>query len=60
MRVPVDSLSRAQLATGKGISETVRRSLDLLASSAAADELRRLRGKVHLDLDVGDMREDRR
>ena len=58
--VPVDSLRRAQLATGKGITETVRRGLELLASAAAASELRRLRGKVHLDLDLAELRQDRR
>ncbi len=51
-RMPVDSLRRAQLATGQGVPETVRRGLDLHASSAAANELRRFRGKVRLDLIV--------
>ncbi len=58
--VPVDSLRRARAATGKGITETVRRGLELLASAAAASELRRLRGKVHLDLDLAALRRDRR
>ena len=58
-RVPVDSLRRAQFATGQGVSETVRRGLDPLASSAAADELRRFRGKAHLDLGLQALRQDR-
>ncbi len=56
--VPVDSLRRARVATGEGITETVRRGLQLPASAAAAGELRRLRGKVHLDLAT--LRRDRR
>ena len=60
VRVPVDSLHRAQLATSEGITETVRRGLDALASAAAANELRRFRGKVRLDLDLSELREDRR
>ena len=58
--VPLESLRRAQAATGKGITETVRLGLDLLASARAAEELRRLRGKVRLDLDLAELRRDRR
>ncbi|MBI2585286.1 MAG: hypothetical protein HYW28_05355 [Rhodospirillales bacterium] len=58
-RVPADLLWRARLATGKGITETVRLGLDLLASAEAAQELRRLRGKVRLDLDLAELRRDR-
>ncbi len=57
--VPLDSLRRAQAATGKGITETVRLGLDLLASAKAAEELRRLRGKLRLDLDLAELRRDR-
>lgn len=58
--VPADLLRRAQAATGKGITETIRRGLDLIVAAKAADELRRLRGKVHVDLDVAELRRDRR
>ena len=58
--VPAESLRRAQAATGKGIMETVRLGLDLLASAKAAEGLRRLRGKLRLDLDVAELRRDRR
>ena len=58
--VPADLLRRAQAATGKGITETVRRGLDLLVAAKAAEELRRLRGKVHLDIDLAELRRDRR
>ena len=59
-QVPRESLRRAQAATGKGITETVRLGLDLLASAKAAEALHRLRGKVRLDLDVAELRRDRR
>lgn len=58
--VPAEVLRRARLATGKGITETVRQGLDLLAAAKAAQELRRLRGKVCLDLDLAELRRDRR
>lgn len=58
--VPADMLRRARLATGKGITETVRLGLDLLASAKAAQELRRFRGKVRLDLNLAELRRDRR
>ena len=58
--VPAEILRRARLATGKGITETVRLGLDLLAAAKAAQELRRLRGKVRLDLDLAALRRDRR
>ncbi len=58
--VPTESLRRAQAATGKGITETVRLGLDLLASAKAADELRRLRGKLRLDIDLVELRQDSR
>ena len=56
--VPEKLLRRAQGATGKGITETVRLGLGLLASANAAERLRRLRGKVRLDLDVAELRRD--
>ena len=59
-QVPRESLRRAQAATGKGITETVRLGLDLLASAKAAEELRRLRGKLRRDLDLAELRRDRR
>ena len=58
--VPIESLRRAKAATGKGITETVSLGLDLIAQAAAAEELRRLRGQVRLDLDLAALRRDRR
>ena len=58
--VPVGTLRRARAATGKGITETVSLGLDLIAQAKAAEELRRLRSKAHLGLDVAELRRDRR
>lgn len=58
--VPADLLRRAKAATGKGTTETIRLGLDLLAAAKAAEELRRLRGKVRFDFDLADLRRDRR
>ncbi len=58
--VPIELLQRAEAATGKGVTETVRLGLGMLASAKAAEELRRLRGKVRLELDLEELRRDRR
>ena len=58
--VPRESLRRAQTATGKGITETVRLGLELLASARAAEDLRGLRGQLRLDLDLTELRRNRR
>ncbi len=57
--VQVELLRRAQAATGKGITETVRLGLGLIASTQAAEGLRHLRGKLRLDLDLAALRRDR-
>ena len=46
VEVPEDLLRRAQDATGKGLTETVRRGLERVAADRAHDEIRKLRGKV--------------
>jgi hypothetical protein len=59
VEVPEDLLRRAQAASGEGITGTVRRGLALVAAGRAYDELRRLRGKLKLGLDLEALREDR-
>ena len=58
--VPEATLRRARDATGVGITETVRLGLELLGSVRAAEALRGLRGTVRLDLDLAELRQDRR
>jgi hypothetical protein len=58
--VPVESLRRARAATGRGVTETIRLGLEAIATAKAAEDLRRLRGKIRLDLDLAALRRDRR
>lgn len=60
IEVPADLLRRARRSTGEGITATVRKGLELVAARSAYEELRRLRGKVRLDLDLEALRQDRR
>ena len=53
-------LTRAQKAARAGISETVRRGLELLARSEAYDSLLKKRGKVKFSVDLNELREGRR
>ncbi len=59
IEVPADLLRRARRSTGEGITATVRRGLELVASRSAYEELRRLRGKVRLSVDLVALRRDR-
>ena len=52
-------LKEAQAVTGEGISETVRRGLQLLAASRAYAKAKTLRGKVKFAKSAGELREDR-
>lgn len=60
VHVPDDLIKRAQRETREGVTETVRRGLRLVAASGAYDQLRRLRGSVRLDVDLDELRADRR
>lgn len=59
VHLPEDLLRRAQDATGEGITPTIRKALELVAASGAFEEVRRLRGKVPLNIDLKRLREDR-
>ena len=59
VHVPVELLEKAQRYTGEGITETVRRGLQLVAAGEVYEELRKLRGRVRLSIDVERLREDR-
>ncbi|MGH7815088.1 MAG: hypothetical protein ACREQI_13940 [Candidatus Binataceae bacterium] len=60
VHVQDELLAKAQKAARAGISETVRKGLELLAASEACDELLKLRGKVKFSIDLDELREDRR
>lgn len=54
-----DLLKRAQRSSKAGISDTVRKGLELLSAQQAYDEFLKLRGKVKLSIDLDELREDR-
>jgi hypothetical protein len=59
VELPDELLRRAQRTTGRGITATIRRGLELVAAGRAYEELRRLKGKVALSIDLDTLREDR-
>lgn len=59
IEVPAALLRKAQQATGKGITDTVRTGLQLVAASQAAAQLRQFRGKIRLPLTVAELKADR-
>jgi hypothetical protein len=60
VHVQDELLAKAQKAARAGISETVRKGLELLAASEAYDRLLKMRGKVKFSIDLDELREDRR
>jgi hypothetical protein len=60
VHVPKDLLARAQKASNAGISETVRKGLELIAARDAYEGLRKLRGKVKFSIDLAELRKDKR
>lgn len=59
VHVPAELLEKATSSTGQGITETVRQGLRLVAASETYAELRRLRGKAPVSIDLEKLREDR-
>ncbi len=57
--LPANLLHEAQQVTGKGITETLKIALEHLARARAYEELRKMRGKVNLAIDVDELRRDR-
>ena len=59
VELPADLLDRARQSTGDGITATIRRGLELVASARAQQQLSALRGKVKLSIDLKASRRDR-
>jgi len=57
--LPRDLIQKAQKATGKNLTSTVKQGLKVLSASQAYDALRKLRGKIKLDVDLDELRKDR-
>jgi hypothetical protein len=59
VEVPLDLLEKAQLASGTGITQTVRAGLQLVAASRTYARLRHLRGKVRFTRTLVELKADR-
>jgi hypothetical protein len=59
VEVPPELLAKAQKASGRGVTETVRTGLRLLAASEAYAQLRKYRGKVHFTRTAAELKADR-
>ena len=59
IEVPPELLQKAQLASGSGITHTVRTGLQLVAASEAYARLRQLRGKVRFSRTLAELKADR-
>ena len=60
VELPERLLREAQESTGEGVTATIRRGLELVASRRACENLRKLRGRVAFSVDWRELREDRR
>ena len=59
VEVPAELLEKAQLASGCGITQTVRTGLQLVAASHAYARVRQLRGKVRFTRTLAELKTDR-
>jgi len=59
VHLPEALLRKAQQSTGKGVTDTIRDGLRLVAAGDAYRELQRLRGKVKFSVVLRKLREDR-
>jgi len=59
VKISADLLKRAQRASGKDITQTVRTGLRLVAATETYSHLRKLRGKVRFSHTSADLKVDR-
>ena len=59
VEIPPELLEKAQEVSGKGITQTVRAGLQLVAASQTYAKLRGLRGKVRFSRTATDLKADR-
>jgi hypothetical protein len=60
VHVSQELLFKAQESTGQGITETIRRGLQLVAASEAYEQLRKYKGKIKFSVSTKKLREDRK
>ena len=56
--VPADLLKRATKATGLGLTPTICKGLERVSADWAYDHLLKMQGKLKLDIDLDQLRED--
>lgn len=59
IEIPRELLEKAQLASGTGVTQTVRAGLQLVAASRTYARLRQLRGKVRFTRTLAELKADR-
>lgn len=59
IEVPAELLEQAQKATGTGITQTIRRGLQIVAASESYAQARKLKGKYRFSITVEQMKDDR-
>ena len=59
VEIEEDLVDRALRSSGEGVTATVRQGLELVAAGRAYEDLKAMRGKVRLSLDLERLREDR-
>jgi len=59
VEIPPELLKKAQEASGKGITQTVRVGLELVAASRAYDRLLKMKGKVRFSRTLQQLKADR-
>lgn len=59
VHVPDELLKKAQRSSKLGITETIRKGLELVAAGDAFRRTRALRGKVKFSIELEELRKDR-
>jgi hypothetical protein len=59
VEVPKDLLEKAQRATGSGITQTIRKGLQIVAASEAYARTLKLQGKYRFSITPEQMKDDR-
>jgi len=59
VEIPEELLTRAQQATGAGVTQTVRTALEIVAASRAYEQLLKYKGKVRFSRTLAELKADR-
>lgn len=59
VEIPAELLSKAQKASGAGITQTIRAGLELIAAGRAYERVLELRGKVRFSRTLEEVKADR-